>query len=131
MVMSSLRRHGRQNERRPLLFLALLALALLIAALPVFGQQGNATGTLTGTLVDTSGASIADTQVKLSLEGRGPDQETRSGKNGGFSFSNVAPGAYHLSFSAKDFAAKTISGMSDSFVAARALNPGLNCGTRE
>jgi hypothetical protein len=49
-------------------------------------------------------------QVKLSIEGRGTDQETKSAENGDFSFLNVAPGRYQLSFSAKDFAAKTITG---------------------
>ena len=135
MLMNSLRRHGRQNERRPLLFLALLAIALLTAALPVFSQQGNATGTLTGTLVDTSGASIAHVQVKLSLEGRGPDQETQSGENGEFSFSNVAPGPYRLSFSSKDFAAKTITGelsagetvnLSRTVLSVATVNTGVN-----
>jgi Carboxypeptidase regulatory-like domain len=107
-VMNSPRRY-RQNERRHLLFLALL-FTLLTAALPVFSQQGTTAGTLIGTLVDTSGASIADSDVKLSINGRGPDQVTRSGINGEFSFQDVPPGAYRLSFSAKDFAPKTITG---------------------
>ena len=65
---------------------------------------------LSGTVVDSSGASIASVKVKLSIEGRGPDQETQSAKNGDFSFSNVAPGRYLLSFRAQAFAEKTITG---------------------
>jgi Carboxypeptidase regulatory-like domain len=95
----------RHNENRSLRFLAVLILAFIAAGLPVFAQEGTAAGTV----VDTSGASIAHVQVKLSVEGRGTDQETKSAENGDFSFLNVAPGRYQLSFSAKDFAAKTIT----------------------
>jgi hypothetical protein len=68
-----------------------LTLAFIAAGLPVFAQEGTATGMVTGTVVDTSGASIAHVQVKLSVEGRGTDQETKSAENGDFSFLNVAP----------------------------------------
>ena len=71
-----------------------------------FGQPG----TISGTVVDTSGSSVARAQVKLSLDGRAPDQETQSADSGDFAFTNVAAGPYHLSFTAKGFALKTISG---------------------
>ncbi len=80
--------------------------AALVCASAAFAQQGG----ITGSVVDGAGASIAHAQVKLSLEGRAPDQETQSGDNGGFSFANVAAGAYRLSISAKGFAAKTVAG---------------------
>jgi hypothetical protein len=86
---------------RPLLFLGLLAMAP-----PAFCQQG----TINGTVVDTSGAFVAHAQVKLALDGRGPDQETQSADGGDFSFSNVAPGPYHLSLTAEGFAVKTFTG---------------------
>ncbi len=106
--MITSRQYGRQNER-PLPFLVLLTVALL-AAIPLFSQQEVAMGMLTGTLVDASGASIAHVKVILSVDGRGPDQETQSAENGEFSFSNVTPGPYRVSFSAKDFAARAITG---------------------
>jgi len=71
-----------------------------------FGQQG----TISGTVVDTSGASIARVQVRLSLEGRGPDQEMQSAQSGEFSFPKVAASPYRLSFSATAFASKTVAG---------------------
>ncbi len=40
----------------------------------------------------------------------GPTQSTRSADGGGFSFSNVDPGTFHLTFSAPGFAAKTLVG---------------------
>ncbi len=71
-----------------------------------FGQQGS----IAGTVVDTSGASVASAQVKLSIEGRGSDRETKAGAGGEFTFADVTPGPYKLSFTAKGFAVKTIAG---------------------
>jgi len=67
-------------------------------------------GTISGTVVDSTGSSIAHAQINLLLGGRAPDQEAQSGDHGDFSFSNVAAGPYHLSFNAKGFAPKTITG---------------------
>jgi hypothetical protein len=92
-----------------------LTLALALAITPLtLAQQGSeagpVAGSLSGILVDTSDASIARAQVKLSLEGRGPDRETQSSDSGEFSFAEVSPGTFRLSFTAKGFASKTISG---------------------
>src|ERR1700681_172222 len=78
----------------------LLVLALLAVASPAFCQQG----AITGTVVDSSGASIARAQVTLSLDDRRPDRETQSTEAGDFSFANVETGRYHLSFTAPGFA---------------------------
>jgi hypothetical protein len=83
-----------------------LWLIFLAAAPLVFGQQG----AIGGTVVDASGASIGRAQVRLSLNGRGPDREMQSADSGEFSFPNIAAGPYRLSFSAKGFASKTIAG---------------------
>jgi hypothetical protein len=90
-----------RSTTRPLLCLALLGIAQF-----ALGQQG----TITGTVLDTSGASVAQADVKLSLDGRGPDQEMPSKDGGGFAFSNVAPGPFRLSFTGNGFAARTIAG---------------------
>lgn len=71
-----------------------------------FGQ----TGTLTGTVVDSSGTAVAGARITLSPEGGTPSQEIESGQNGGFSFSTVPPGGYSLFFSAHGFAGRTLSG---------------------
>ena len=84
----------------------LLVLALLAVASPAFCQQG----AITGTVVDSSGASIARAQVTLSLDDRRPDRQTQSTEAGDFSFANVEPGRYHLSFTAPDFAVRVIAG---------------------
>ena len=84
----------------------LLLLTLLSLAAAAFAQQG----TISGTVVDSSGASIAHAEIELSLNGRAPDRQTRSGDSGEFSFSNVDTGSYRLSFDAKGFALKTLAG---------------------
>jgi hypothetical protein len=71
-----------------------------------FGQ----TGSINGTVVDSSGGSVAHAQVKLLLDSRAPDQETESAEGGDFSFQNVPAGQWHLSFTAKGFVLKTIAG---------------------
>ena len=86
---------------RPLLILVLLAAAPL-----AFSQPGS----ITGTIVDTSGASVAHAQVKLLLDGREPDRETLSSESGTFSFTIVVPGPFQLSVNGSAFAVKTISG---------------------
>jgi hypothetical protein len=48
--------------------------------------------------------------VTLSLEGRRPDRETQSTEAGDFSFANVEPGRYHLSFIGQGFAVRVIAG---------------------
>ena len=89
----------RPTNRRVLLIL------LLVLAPLAFCQQAS----ITGTVVDSTGASVAHAEVKLSLAGRAPDQTTQSADHGEFSFSDVSPGPCQLSFTAKGFSLKTIT----------------------
>ena len=90
---------GLHSRRLCTLFLAITSAALC--------QQGN----VTGTVVDASGSSVAQAKVKLSLDLRaGTVQETQSSEGGEFTFSNVAPGPFHLTVNAKGFASKEITG---------------------
>ena len=67
-------------------------------------------GTLSGTVVDSSGAVVAGAKITLSLDGRAPDQETESTVNGDFSFATIPAGAYNLSFRANGFAPRYLAG---------------------
>ncbi len=49
-------------------------------------------GSITGTIVDQSGAVVAGARVRLTGKDQSLSQELRSGGNGQFSFANVAPG---------------------------------------
>lgn len=99
---------GRESHAFRWLHLARVALIPLaiLAATSAFAQQG----TLSGAVVDSSGASVGQVHVKLSLDAGGPLQETQSSERGDFSFSHIAPGKFHISFAAQGFAERTIAG---------------------
>lgn len=85
-----------------------------------------APGTITGTIVDQSGAVVAGARVQLTRTGAGtdtdgdkstdtskdqsPNQEARTGGDGQFSFANIAPGAFQLTITQPGFAPQTSSG---------------------
>jgi Carboxypeptidase regulatory-like domain len=70
-------------------------------------------GNISGTVVDQSGAIVAGAQVKLTSTGQipSPDQQTPTGDNGEFSFTNVAAGAFQLTITSPGFATQTSSGI--------------------
>lgn len=67
-------------------------------------------GTITGTVVDPSGAIIAGARVSLTRDGQSSTQEALSGNDGQFSFANVQPGPFHFTISAPGFAPQTSAG---------------------
>jgi hypothetical protein len=67
-------------------------------------------GSISGTVVDQSGAVVAGAQVKLTGENRRPIADAISGSDGQFSLTNVAPGPFQLTITAAGFATQTSSG---------------------
>jgi Carboxypeptidase regulatory-like domain len=67
-------------------------------------------GSISGTVMDPSGAVVAGARVRLSGGARFQGQEALSGTDGQFSFANVAPGPFQLSVTAPGFATQTSSG---------------------
>jgi hypothetical protein len=65
--------------------------------------------TITGTVVDTSGAFVRGARVVLSRQGLS-DQETLTSADGQFSFTKIAPGPFQLTITATGFASQTSSG---------------------
>ena len=92
-----------------------LVLALLATCSLAFSQQSN----IAGKIVDTKGVAVANVQVTLTLENRGPDRQTESDETGDFSFSSVTAGPYRLAFTKKGFASRTSAG---EISAAQTLN---------
>ena len=104
---------------------ALLVLTSSFAAAPAFAQfQPNTTdtaqafrldvpvpGSIGGTVVDPSGAAVCNARVQLRREDQAAPQESLSGDDGEFSFTNVSPGAFRLTIAADGFAAQSVSGM--------------------
>jgi len=76
------------------------------------GQQiaGQRTGSISGKVVDQSGASIAGAVVKLTREGQSPSLEVTSDEDGLFAFSSVAPGPFQLTISSSGLASHEFSG---------------------
>ena len=73
---------------RPLLSIATLAAVTAIGFLsvaPAVLGQGITTGTITGAVVDPSGAAIPNSQVVATSNGQGTQRETTSGSAGEFS----------------------------------------------
>src|ERR1700746_803249 len=71
-------------------------------------------GSISGKVVDQSGVDIAGAVVKLTREGQSPGLEVTSDEDGLFSFSNVAPGSFHLTISSPDLASQDFSGTMES-----------------
>jgi hypothetical protein len=93
--------------------LVLLALATLGWTTLCLGQtpQPPAPGSISGTIVDQSGAVVTGARVKLTVETQSPIPEVLSGDNGQFSFADVAPGAFGLTITSAGFATQTSSGI--------------------
>ncbi|MGA8222475.1 MAG: carboxypeptidase-like regulatory domain-containing protein [Candidatus Acidiferrales bacterium] len=68
------------------------------------------TGTITGTIVDTSGAAVVGAQVKLTREDQSPARAALTGNEGEFSFAEIPPGPFQLTISAAGFGNETSTG---------------------
>ena len=100
--------------------LGLVSLMFLMAAVvPAAARQRSgeqlpdqqASGTISGTIVDLTGAVIAGAQVRLTRGDQSPSAEMLTDDLGQFSFANVAPGAFELSVSFPDLNTQVISGI--------------------
>ena len=67
-------------------------------------------GSISGTVVDPSGAAVPRARLELKREDQTTNQETLSGDDGQFSFGNVPPGPFQLTIEAEGFAEQSLSG---------------------
>jgi hypothetical protein len=68
-------------------------------------------GSISGTVVDQTGAAVAGARVRLSREDQSPDQEVLSDDDGHFSFANVPPGPFQLTITSAGFTTQSSSGI--------------------
>ncbi len=83
-----------------------VCLFVLLSALPVMGAQDTGTATVSGVVMDATGATVAGAQVSLMLA-LADDQSLQtltSGEHGEFTFSSVPVGSYRLRVDAPGFA---------------------------
>jgi hypothetical protein len=76
---------------------------------PVCGQTS--TGTITGRVEDSSGAALANADVKLLLVATGAVRETKTNSSGEFSAPVIPPGQYSITVSSPGFTEKTLTGI--------------------
>jgi len=76
------------------------------------GQQNaeHQAGSISGKIVDQSGANIAGAVVKLTREGQSSSLEVTSNEDGLFAFTNIAPGPFQLTISSPGLAKQDFSG---------------------
>ena len=74
-------------------------------------SQATATGSITGRVMDRSGAVVPDARVTLSNEATGITSETTSGSEGYYTFPLLGPGAYTVRTFAQGFGPAVRSGI--------------------
>ena len=130
---ASLPRHvGIRLGAAVLVCFALLFFALSVPAAHAQSQPGTPNGTpsdqhvapqgggsITGTVVDRSGAVVVGAKITLSQPNQSTTQETLSGNSGEFSFANVPAGPFKVSVAAQGFASADSGGVlqpNDTFI---------------
>jgi hypothetical protein len=91
----------------------LVAAVVPTAARQVSGEQlpdQQARGSISGTIVDLTGAVVVGAQVRLTRGDQSPGAEMLTDDLGQFSFANVAPGPFQLTVSFTDLNTQVISG---------------------
>jgi hypothetical protein len=68
-------------------------------------------GTIHGTIIDPNGTALAGARVKLVRPEQFSSQETQTGDDGQYSFSNIAAGPFQLSITAEGFAGQSSAGV--------------------
>ena len=108
-----------QNARKPVLgsggLLWLNLGVLLLCSFPALAQaqqssESQLPGTISGTVVDGTGAVVAGAHIILSREDQSLNQEVGTDGEGQFSFAGVAPGRFQLTITSAGFTTQTSSG---------------------
>src|ERR1700722_5354940 len=68
-------------------------------------------GSVSGTIVDASGAAVVGAKVALTRDEPSAGAETTSDKDGAFTFASVVPGAFHVTVTAAGFAPQVANGI--------------------
>ncbi|HXT31317.1 MAG TPA: carboxypeptidase regulatory-like domain-containing protein, partial [Vicinamibacterales bacterium] len=94
---------------RRLLFAALFAVGMLIVGTPTAFAQGGVTSTLTGTVVDSSGAVIPGASIIVKRADTGVSTESVSNAEGQFTIPALNAGTYTVTASLSGFKTVTVN----------------------
>jgi hypothetical protein len=84
--------------------MAIVAISAVFGVGTALAQSGGGSGSLNGTVLDQSGAVVANAQVELRQAVSGFDRTATTDSKGNFSFSNVPFNPYHMTVTAQGFA---------------------------
>jgi len=73
-------------------------------------QNTQMSGSISGTVVDVTGAPVSGAQIRLTGEAATPVQVASTAQDGSFSFTDIAPGPFQMSIALAGFKTKTVSG---------------------
>jgi len=97
--------------------LAGLSLSILLCGFRTLAQseappvaEPQTSGSISGTVVDATGAFIVGACVSISGRDASPDREVLSGDDGQFSFASIPPGPFRLTITAPGFRTQTFTG---------------------
>lgn len=87
----------------------MFAAILLLVVTDCNAQSGGATGTIVGTVVDSTGALIAGAQISITEADTGVTSRTATSSSGSFAVASLKPGNYRVTAAAPGFETTTAS----------------------
>jgi hypothetical protein len=82
---------------------AFVVVFYLALGLPTYAQSGGSSGSISGTVLDPSGAVVANAGVEIHNPVSGYERSTTTDDKGNFSFSNIPFNPYHMTVTAPGF----------------------------
>lgn len=112
--------------KKAITILAIFAIALFVLQCGAFAQT--VTGSLSGTVTDTSGAVVPNATVTLTDQATGTSRTTKSNGAGFYSFPVVQPGTYSVKGAASGFSTTEQKGVTLAAKEIRSVNIQLKVG---
>jgi Carboxypeptidase regulatory-like domain len=86
----------------------LICTLLLLTFTEGKGQSGGATGTIVGTVIDSTGALIAGAQVSITESDTNVTTQTITSSSGGYAVASLKPGTYRVTVMSSGFSTITV-----------------------
>ena len=122
-------RNSSASRNRYLLFVfGFLAQCAFLLSVPTAFAQTADTGSLVGTVTDSSGATVPDAAIKVVNEATGDTRDLVSQSNGNYQVPLLVPGTYRIEVSKAGFKTEVLEGISVSVTETRTTNIKLQVG---